>query len=174
MISIVVAADKNRAIGIENKIPWHIKSDLIRLGNLTRGHTVILGRKSYDSMVWYYTKFNKKMPGACYIVVTRNQHYTPALPNTKVVHSLQSALALAKSLGDEQILVIGGGSIFAAALPYTDRMYYTEVQTTLAGDIDAYFPSINPNEWRVVSREYVQKDERDDYDTEVTIFERAK
>ncbi len=172
MISIVVAADKNGAIGIENKIPWHIKSDLVRLAQLTRGHTVILGRKSYDSMVWYYDRSGRQMPGDTYIVVTRNQQYKPARENAVVAHSMQNAIETAKKLGDEDIFVIGGGSMFAAALPITDRIYLTEVQTTLAGDIDAYFKITDPAAWHEVSREHFSKNEKDDHDTELIILER--
>jgi dihydrofolate reductase len=73
MIAIVVATDKNRVIGEGNKIPWHIRSDFIRLANLTRGRTVILGRRTYDSMVWYYNRSGRRMPGSCYIIVTEVQ-----------------------------------------------------------------------------------------------------
>lgn len=173
MISIVVATDKNRAIGIENKIPWRIKSDLVRLSQLTRGHTVILGRKSYDSMVWYYNRSGKQMPGSCYIVVTRNADYKPAHSNARTVHSMPEAFALAKKLGDEAIFVIGGGSIFAAALPSTQRIYLTEVSTELSGNIDAYFPALNMAEWHQISQEHFAKSDTDQYDTTLTVLERT-
>jgi dihydrofolate reductase len=173
VIAIVVAADTQGAIGVKNKIPWRIKSDLIRLSKLTRDHTVILGRKSYDSMVWYYNKSGNRMPGACYIVVTHDPHYKPARENARIAHSVPSAIDLARTLGDDTILVIGGGSIFKEALPFADRIYLTEVQTTIEGDIDAYFPKPSPTEWHEVSREHFNKDERDEYDTELIILEKS-
>nr|AIA17449.1 Dihydrofolate reductase [uncultured bacterium] len=172
MIAIVVAMDKNRAIGAENKIPWRIKSDLIRLSRLTRGNVVILGRKSFDSMVWYYDKSGKRMPGAQYIVVTRNSAYKPARDNAQVAHSVQGAIALAQSLGST-ICVIGGGSIFDATLPYADVIYLTEVQTSIKDEVDAYFPELDPTEWREVSREHHRKNEQDQYDTEEIVLERV-
>lgn len=171
MIAIIAATDTNGAIGIANKIPWHIRSDLIRLANLTRGNTVIVGRKSYDSMVWYYDKSGKKMPGSCYIVVTRDKNYKPARDNARVAHSMSEAFKIAGNLGDD-VYVIGGGSIFAAALPLADRVYLTEVQTALVGDVDAYFKIPDMTQWHQISREYHRKDERDEFDTDVITLER--
>jgi|SRR5688572_3191662 len=171
MIAIVVATDKNGAIGRANRIPWHIRSDFIRLANLTRGKTVIVGRRSYESMVWYYNKSGKKMPGNCYIVVTRDTTYTPAHDNARVAHSIAEALAISQSLGEE-VYVIGGGSIFAAALPAADRIYLTEVQTKLDGNVDAYFKIPDMSQWHEIAREHHQKNEHDEYDTEVITLEK--
>lgn len=173
VITIIVAADKNRAIGMENKIPWHIKSDLVRLSKMTRSHTIILGRKSYDSMVWYYDQRGTRMPGACYIVVTRNPAYSPAHQNARVAYSMPDALKLARSLGDDQILVIGGGAIFKEALPFADYVSYTEVHTELHGNIDAYFPPLPMAEWHEASRTHHDQDERDQYATDTIIYERS-
>lgn len=95
-ISIIVAMDEKRGIGKENRIPWHIKEDLIKLKDLTRDHVVILGRKTYDSMVWYYNKSGKPMPGKLYIVVTHDKNYKPIRQNSTVVHSVEEALEIAK------------------------------------------------------------------------------
>jgi dihydrofolate reductase len=170
MIAIVVATDKNRVIGEGNKIPWHIRSDFIRLANLTRSRTVILGRKTYDSMVWYYNRSGRRMPGSCYIIVTRNATYTPERDNARVAHSIPEAVELAKSFGDDHIMVIGGGSIFTAMLPYADTIYLTEVQAEVDGD--SYFPPLDMSEWREVSREHHAKNEQDDHNTEVIVLER--
>lgn len=173
MIAIVVAADKNGAIGVANRIPWHIKSDLIRLANLTRGHTVIVGRKSFDSMVKYYNDSGATMPGAHYIVVTRNASYKPASGKASIALSMSEALQQAKSLGDNDIMVIGGGTIFNESMPYVDRIYYTEVLTELPGKADAYFPKPPVAEWRAISHDSFPQNDRDQFATEVTIFERA-
>jgi dihydrofolate reductase len=146
MISIVVAMDKNRVIGRENKIPWHIKSDLKRLASLTRGHTVILGRKSYDSMAWYYNRSGKQMPGAHYVVVTRNSRYTPHDPKVHVAHSISDAITTAEGLGDDTILAIGGGQVFTEILPHTSQIYLTEVQASVGGD--SFFPELDPHDWQ--------------------------
>jgi dihydrofolate reductase len=171
MISIIVAADKNGAIGAENKIPWRLRDDLVMLKQLTLGHTVILGRKSYDSMVWYYTKSGRPMPGKMYIVVTRNPKYQPARDNARVAHSVDEAIDIARTLGDESILVIGGGAIFSDALPQTDRIYFTEVQTKI-DNADAHFSPPDSSQWREVSREYHVKDDRNEFDYDEVVYER--
>lgn len=173
MISIVVAADKNGAIGAYNRIPWHIKSDLVRLAKLTRQHTVIVGRKTFDSMAKYYNDRGTTMPGAHYIVVTHNEDYQPASNKASTALSMPEAIDKAKELGDEQIVVIGGGAIFKEAMPYVDRIYYTEVHTEIPGDVDAFFPKPPANEWRQVSHERHDPDDHDQYATDTTIFERA-
>lgn len=170
MISIVVATDKNLVIGNENKIPWRLKSDLVRLRNLTKSHTVILGRKTYDSMAWYYEKSGRQMPGSMYLVVTRNPDYKPAQANAKVVLSIDEALAAAKELGDEDVYVIGGRAIFEEMMPFTSRIYWTKVDTE--GEGDAYFPEINMNDWRKASTEHFAKDEKNDFDYDLVILER--
>ncbi len=171
MIAIVVATDKQRVIGNENKIPWRVRSDLIRLSNLTRGHTVILGRVSYESMVWYYDKSGREMPGSTYIVVTRDRSYKPARKNARIVHSVPDAFAIASDLGGNTY-VIGGSSIFEESLPFVDRIYLTEVQAEVAGD--SYFPPLIKAEWREVSREHHHKDDRDEYDTDFIVLERIR
>lgn len=95
-ISIICAMDEKRGIGKDNKIPWHIKEDLVHLKGLTKDHVVILGRKSYDSMVFYYNKTGRPMPGKLYVVVTHDKNYKPARGNAVVSHSLEEALEIAK------------------------------------------------------------------------------
>lgn len=170
MISMVVATDKNGVIGRENKIPWRLKSDLAMLKSLTKNHTVILGRKTYDSMLWYYDRSGRPMPGKTYIVVTRNQDYLPERENAIVAHSIEEALGAAKGLGDNQVFVIGGGGIFEAMLPYADRIYLTEVQIEAGGD--AYFPALSPNDWKEISREHHQQDDKNDHDYDTMVLER--
>jgi dihydrofolate reductase len=172
VITIVVATDKKRVIGEGNKIPWRVKSDLGRLANLTRGHTVILGRKTYDSMVWYYNRSGKRMPGKYYIVLTHDEAYSPGRDNVTIAFSVDEALATAQEFGDPQVFVIGGGSIFKEFLPYTDVIYLTEVQTEVKGD--SYFPELDMAAWSEVSREHHTKNERDEFDTEVIVLERRK
>jgi dihydrofolate reductase len=170
MISIVVAIDENRAIGQENKIPWRLRSDLVMLKKLTQDHTVILGRKTYDSMVGYYNKSGRPMPGKTYIVVTRNTAYVPARDDARAVHSVPEAIELAHSLGDENILVIGGAAMYTEMLPLTERMYLTEVHAKTEADV--YFPELARQEWREISREHHSKDENNEYNFDIVVLER--
>lgn len=172
VIAIVVAADKNGAIGARNRVPWHIKSDLIRLATLCRQHTVIVGRKTFDSMARYYNERGTAMPGAHYIVVTHNEDYQPASTKASTALSMPEAIDKAKDLGDNHVVVIGGGAIFKESMPYVDRIYYTEVQTALT-DADAYFEKPQAKEWREVTHEHHDQDDRDQYATDTTVFERA-
>jgi dihydrofolate reductase len=171
MITIVVATDRNGVIGREDRVPWRLRNDLIMLRELTKGHTVILGRKTYESMDGYYNRSGRPMPGKTYIVVSRNPDYQPTRSGVRVAHSIDAAIALAKELGDEEVFAIGGGGVFAEVLPRTDRIYLTEVHTDVEGD--AHFPALDKTQWREISREAHQKDEKNEYDYDTLVLERA-
>nr|AIA15161.1 Dihydrofolate reductase [uncultured bacterium] len=171
MIALIVAVDKQGVIGREHMIPWRLRDDLIKLKELTAGRAVILGRKTYDSMLTYYDRSGRPMPGALYIVVTRNRSYKPARDNATVAHSIEDAIEAAENFGDD-IMVIGGEQIFTAMLPCAQRIYLTEVQTVAAGD--AHFPVIDKKLWWEISREHHSKDVHNDHDYDFVVFERNK
>ena len=168
---MIVAAAKNRAIGQHGRIPWRLRDDLIRLKQLTLGQVVILGRKSYDSMVGYYKASGRPMPGKLYIVVTRNPDYTPDRDADKAVGSVDMALKLARQFGEE-VFVIGGGEIFKSCLPFTQKIYYTEVDFRV-DQPDAFFPELDINQWREISREHHQKDDRNEFDFDFVVYQRV-
>lgn len=156
-VSIIVAMDEKRGIGKNNKIPWHIKEDLVHLKSLTFGHVVILGRKSYDSMVGYYNKSGNPMPGKLYIVITRDKNYKPARENARIAHSLEEALSFTRGrlaklrlAKLEEVFVIGGAQVFQQAIGIADKLYLTIVE----GDYscDAFFPDYSDFK-KVVSEE---------------------
>lgn len=172
-VSIICAMDEKRGIGKDNKIPWHIKEDLIKLKRLTKDHVVILGRKTYDSMVWYYNKSGNPMPGKLYIIVTRDKDYKPARENAIAVHSLEEAIEesskyyVLSSKYDTKdnkihdtkymiqnteygVFIIGGGQMFQQALPLADKLYLTKVE----GDYncDTFFPEYSEFK-KVISEE---------------------
>lgn len=136
-VSLVVAIDSKNGMGKKGAIPWHLKPDLVRLKNLTKDNIVVLGRKSYESMVGYYDKSGRPMPGKLYIVVTRDKDYEPTRENAKAVNSIEEALEMTS---EEEIFVIGGAQIFSQALEkgIVDRIYLTKVE----GDFncDTFFP----------------------------------
>ncbi len=167
---MVVAADKKGVIGREDRIPWRLKEDLVNLRNKTKGKPVILGRKSYDSMAWYYTKSGNQMPGQLYVVVTHNATYVPKFPNAVTAHSVQEALALAQKDNPAEVVVLGGASIYRALLPYTDRIYLTEVQAEVAGDTS--FPELASTEWQETARIHHTKDDRNEYDFDFVTLDR--
>ncbi len=130
IISIVVAiAQKNRAIGKDNKLPWHIPSDLKRFKTITTGHPIIMGRKTYESI-------GHALPNRTNIIVTRDINYSAE--GCFVAHTLEEAIEKARSIDSKEICIIGGGEIFKQALPYTDKLYLTLVEGDIVGDV--FFP----------------------------------
>lgn len=150
LISIICAMDEGRGIGKDDRIPWHLKKDLIRLRDMTKGHLVILGRNSYDSMAGYYDKSGRDMPGKEYIVLTRNKNFTSVRNNTFTASSVDEALDRAKQSGEKEVYVIGGETIFKQMMQYTDRLYLTIVKGKF--DCDTFFPDYSDFK-KVISKE---------------------
>jgi dihydrofolate reductase len=139
-ISIIAAMAANRAIGLENRLPWHLPEDLKRFKSLTMNHHIVMGRKTYDSI-------GKPLPGRETIIVTRNVDY--AVPGCIAVNSLDAALTV--SHGDEEVFFVGGADLYRQALSIAHRIYLTEIQRVFDGD--AFFPEFDPGQWRETSRE---------------------
>ena len=137
MITIIVAASENDVIGNNNKLIWHLSKDLIRFKNLTKGHHVIMGRKTFESMP-------KALPNRTNVVITRNKNYTAE--NITVVDSLENALKVCKD--DPQPFIIGGGEIYRIGLTYAKRIELTRVFDNFEGDTT--FPQIDKNLWKEV------------------------
>ncbi len=133
MINIIAAMDKNRGIGKGGKLPWNIPEDLKRFREITAGHPVIMGRKTWESIP---PKF-RPLPNRENIVITRNPEYEA--DEATVLTSLESAIECAKKLeGGENVFIIGGGEIYKQALPCTDKLYLTLVDKEV--DADTFFP----------------------------------
>ena len=139
-LSLIVAMAKNRVIGINNTLPWHLPADLKHFKALTMGHHIVMGRKTFYSI-------GKPLPGRTTVVVTRNPELKIA--GCVMAHTLNEAIAACR--GDDEIFVIGGAEIFAAALPLADTLYLTEIQQDVVGDV--FFPSFDQSAWREVARE---------------------
>ena len=137
MITIIVAASENDVIGNNNKLIWHLSKDLIRFKNLTKGHHVIMGRKTFESMP-------KALPNRTNVVITRNKNYTAE--NITVVDSLENALKVCKD--DPQPFIIGGGEIYRIGLTYAKRIELTRVYHNFEGDTT--FPQLDKNLWKEV------------------------
>ncbi len=144
-LSIIVAMAKNRVIGINNTLPWHLPADLKHFKALTMGHHIVMGRKTYESI-------GKPLPGRTSVVVTRNADYSA--PGVIVVNSLDAAMAACGK--DEEIFVIGGAELYAQALSLIHTLYVTEIQQDIAGD--AHFPLLDKNQWQEVSRERLSQE----------------
>ncbi|MEE1943654.1 dihydrofolate reductase [Pedobacter sp. KR3-3] len=146
-LSIVVAIAENRAIGKNNQLLWHLPADLKHFKQITSGHTIIMGRKTYDSI-------GKPLPNRRNIVITRQNGLQ--LEGVEVVNSLSEALALCTA--ENEVFVIGGAEIYKAALPLTQKIYLTTVHQSF--EADAFFPEINANEWAETEKESHSPDEK--------------
>ena len=142
ILSLIAAIARNGVIGIDNRLPWHLPADLRHFKELTTGHTVIMGRKTWESLPGKF----RPLPGRRNIVVTRNAAFRAE--GAVVAASLPAAMALAES---GVAFVIGGAELYAAALPLADRLDLTEIDADYAGD--THFPAIDPGRWREVSRQ---------------------
>jgi len=135
-ISIIVAIDRNNAIGNKNGLLFHISDDLRRFKRLTTGNTVIMGRRTFESLP------KGALPNRRNVVVSRTAGFTA--PGAEVAPSLEEALSIAA--GDPRIFIIGGGSVYEAALPLADVLEITQIDAT-AKEADTYFPMIDPELW---------------------------
>ena len=160
-ISLIAAVARNRAIGRGNALPWRLSSDLKRFKVLTMGKPFVIGRKTYQSI-------GKALPGRFSIVITRDPGFAAA--DIEVAHSLASALALAAAHGTDEIMVGGGGEIYAEAIGQADKLYLTEVD--LAPEGDALFPEIDPSQWREVRRETGLRGPKDEAEFAFVDYER--
>ncbi|MDN4492705.1 dihydrofolate reductase [Ureibacillus aquaedulcis] len=159
MISLIVAHDRNRVIGYENKMPWHLPGELQYFKEQTMGKPMIMGRKTFDSI-------GRPLPGRRNIVVTRNESY--AVKGVEVATSLEDALKLAGSV--DEVMVIGGEQIFKMALPIADRLYITRIEHDFDGD--TFFPTYG-DDW-VLKSESEPVATPDGYSYTYCIYDRNK
>lgn len=151
MTAIVVAAAENNVIGKDNGLVWHLPADLRHFKQITMGHPILMGRKTYESI-------GKPLPGRTSVIVTSQEDY--AADGCLVAHSLQEAIEQAKAL-DENIYIIGGAEIYKKALPLTDTIYLTRLHHVFDGDV--YFPELDEKEWETVEQEHHEPDEKNKY-----------
>ncbi|RYG08828.1 MAG: dihydrofolate reductase [Chitinophagaceae bacterium] len=137
-LSIIVAISENNAIGKDNQLLWHLPADLKHFKEITTGHTIIMGRKTYDSI-------GKPLPNRRSIVITRNPNL--AIEGVEVVTSLAAAIELCKQ--DEEAFIIGGAEIYQQAVPLSSRVHLTRIHQYY--DADAFFPILNPTEWKEIN-----------------------
>lgn len=145
MTSLIVAYSDNRVIGRDNDLPWHIPEDLKRFKELTTGNTVIMGRKTFESI---FKRLGKPLPNRRNIVVSTS---LKSVKGVEIASSLPAALALARN--DGEVFILGGEQLYRDALKQNlvDRIYATQVHARVDGD--AYFPKLDERPWRVTSRE---------------------
>lgn len=138
-LTIIVATDKRGGIGIENQLPWHLPEDLAHFKRTTGGHAIIMGRKTFESI-------GRALPNRRNIVISRDSNW--AHPGVECVNSLEAARA---AVSGDDAFIIGGAQIYQQALALADRLIVTEIQKEFS--CDAFFPSIDLNEWKEIARD---------------------
>lgn len=159
-LSIIVAIASDGAIGRANDLLWHLPADLKRFKELTTGHTILMGRKTFESLP------RGPLPNRRNIIISRS---LPAQPGAEVYPTIQQAMEACAS--DEEVFIIGGGEIYRQLLPDTEQIYLTRVQASFP-DAEVFFPELDPTEWIEEAREVYPRDERNEYDTELLLLRR--
>ena len=149
---------KNRVIGANGAIPWHLPEELKRFKNLTMGHPIVMGRKTWESI-------GRLLPGRETVIVTRQKDYRVA--GATVVHSLADAIV---ACGDQEIFVIGGAELYAQALPVAGRLYLTIVDAEVPGD--TFMPDFDARGWREIASESFAADPRNRHAFRISTYER--
>jgi len=162
IISCIVAKTKNNVIGKNNTMPWHISDDLKYFKKTTSGHTIILGKNNFESI-------GRALPNRTNIILTRNQSFKCS--GCIIMDSIEKALKYAYETGEDEVFIIGGGQIYDQTTVYWDKLYITEIDAELEGDV--FFPSIDKSEWKLISEECHQKSEKNEYDFCFKIYERT-
>ena len=153
MLSIIVAKAKNNIIGKENKLIWHLPEDLKHFKELTTGHTIIMGRKTFESL-------GRVLPNRKHVVFSQNPDFKVDDENVEIVHSMLQIQEYIEN--DEENFVIGGAMIYNLLMQYVNKMYVTEIDKEFEGD--AFFPKIDLDVWKEVSRKQGNTDEKAKYD----------
>lgn len=153
MISLLLAMDRNHVIGLNNDLPWRLPKDLRFFKEKTTGNTIIMGRKTYESM-------GGALPNRRNVVITSSENPFPE--NVHVIRNLESIREWDKESPNEEVFVIGGGNIFKQILPFADRMYITWIDQDFDGD--TYFPEFSELDWSLTSKVKGEKNETNPYD----------
>jgi dihydrofolate reductase len=168
IIALVVAKAENGAIGRGGELPWHLRSDMRYFREITMGKPVLMGRRTFKSLP-------RVLDGRLNIVLSRDRGFV-APPDAVTAHSLKEGLDAARAsaarTGASEIMIIGGEDVFREVLPQADRIYLTEVHASPKAD--TWFPDLDPNDWREISREAHKAGPKDDHDFSFVVLERVR
>lgn len=160
-ISFIVAKSENNVIGINNKLPWHLKDDLQNFKKLTMGHHILMGRKTFESI-------GKPLPGRMSLVISSEPR--PATDSVFWFTSIWRAIKQAERAGETELFIIGGEKVFKSALTIADRIYLTEVKGDVKGD--TFFPSLSMKNWKLISEQSFSKNSDNDHDFSIQVLDR--
>lgn len=160
VISLIVAVSKNNVIGSDNKLLWHLPADLKHFKAITSNHTIIMGRKTYESI-------GRALPNRRNIIVTRQEDFNA--PGCEIIHQLQDAIDLCA--GEPEVFIIGGGEIYRQSIHAADKIYITRVYKEFEGD--AKFPDFSLSEWKLNNYQRFHADEKNMFEYSFSEYERA-
>ncbi len=155
MINLIACMGKNRVIGKGNQMPWHLPADLKYLKKTTLGHTVVMGRKTFESI-------GKPLPGRKNVILTRDEHFEAT--GCEVLHSIDEILSR-----NEELYILGGANIYEQFMPFADRLYITRIEQEFEGD--AFFPEIDES-WAEVSKDKGIQDEKNPYEYYFIVYKK--
>jgi len=160
-VSCIVATAKNNVIGKDNKIPWYLPADLKYFKKCTLDHHIIMGRNCFESI-------GRALPKRTNVIVTRDMFYT--VSNCMIAHSVGEALSIAEDNGEEEAFIIGGGQIYEQTIDLWDKLYLTEVDLEVDGDV--FFPKVDLSEWKMIKKQDCKKDEKNSHNYSFQQYER--
>jgi dihydrofolate reductase len=163
-VSMIAAMSRNRVIGRDNDLPWHLPDDFRFFKETTKGHHVIMGRKNYESLPHKF----RPLPNRTNIILTRNPDFHQ--PGIVVYGNIKKAISYAKERNEAEVFIIGGGEIYNIGLELADRIYLTEIDVELPGD--TFFPEFDKTMWKEVSRKHHPVDEKHVYSFDFVIYEK--
>jgi dihydrofolate reductase len=163
-ISIIAAVADNGVIGRQGQLPWRLSDDLRRFKRLTMGHTIVMGRRTWESI-------GRALPGRRTIVVTRQPDYRTGDAGVTIAASLDTALQLAAAAGDDEAFIVGGAELYQESLKRANRLYLTRVRATVAGDTS--FPEVAWNDWHLVESEEHDASEKNEHAYRFETYDRS-
>jgi dihydrofolate reductase len=160
-ISIIASIGKNNELGIDGNLLWHLSDDLKNFKKVTTDHTIVMGKKTFESI-------GRPLPNRNNIILTRDTNYK--IDGCVVAHSMDDVLNLIKS--EKETFIIGGGEIYKLFFPIAEKLYLTEVDASLKAD--TFFPEFNKNDWKLESSFFHPKDEKHDYSFSINVYDKNK
>ena len=164
LISMIAAMGRNRVIGKDNDIPWHLPDDFKYFKDTTKGYYVIMGRKNWESLPPSF----QPLPNRTNLVITRQPNFKAN--GATVISSLEEALKMAKDAGESEAFVIGGGEIYRMALEMANKIYLTEIESPFEGQVT--FPAFDKTTWKETSRTHHDTDERHQHAFDFVVYEK--
>ncbi len=160
IISMIAAIGSNRELGLDNKMLWHIPDDFKHFKNVTSGHHILMGRKTYESI-------GRPLPNRKTLIITHQKNYQPH-PDVEVFNDFEEALNFAKNNGEKELFICGGGEIYKKLLPIAKKLYISKVK--YSGKADTYFPDYTEQNWKLTSKEEFLYNSADKIDWELNIL----